>query len=174
MLTITGSYFDDEISCLFGEPPAVQLQIMPILIDSTHIVCPMSQYFVTDTTPIWLDLWNGIRQIDTGCTYFYYRDVVIDYMGPDHLSIYAHDNGVIVEIEGFNFREDDRDGRSLQARIDEEILPDQVEFLNENFLKIKPRNMPKEGPQSVYISNNYGVSWQRSSSFISLKYHLPP
>ena len=95
-------------------------------------------------------------------------------MGPDHLSIYAHDNGVTVEIKGFNFREDDRDGRSLQARIDEEILPDQVEFLNENFLKIKPRNMPKEGPQSVYISNNYGISWQRSSSFISLKYHLPP
>ena len=34
--------------------------------------------------------------------------------------------------------------------------------------------METEGPQSVYLSNNHGVSWQRASSFIQLKYHLPP
>ena len=84
----------------------------------------MHQHAATEPTPIWLDLWSGIRQVDTSCTYFYYKDVVIDYLGPDHLSIYAHDNGVIVEVNGFNFREDDRDGNSLQARISEQILPD--------------------------------------------------
>ena len=100
--------------------------------------------------------------------------MVIDYLGPDHLSIYAHDNDVTIEINGFNFREDDHDGNSLQARIDEQILPEQVEFIDENFLKIKARNMPTEGAQSVYLSNNHGISWQRSSSFIALKYHIPP
>ena len=134
----------------------------------------MLQHIETEPTPIWLDLWKGIRQIDSNCTYFYYRDVLIDYLGPDHLSIYAHDNDVTLEVKGFNFREDDKAGNSLQARIDEQVLPEQVEFVSENFLKIKARNMPTEGTQSVYISNNHGISWQRSSSFIALKYHLPP
>ena len=45
--------------------------------------------------------------------------MVIDYLGPDHVSIYAHDNGVVMEVGGFYFREDDKAGNSLQVRIDE-------------------------------------------------------
>ena len=84
----------------------------------------MPQHAATGPTPIYLNLWGDIRYIDTSCTWFYYKDVVIDYLGPDHLSIYAHDNGVVVEVSGFNFREDDKAGNSLQARIDEFVLPD--------------------------------------------------
>ena len=46
--------------------------------------------------------------------------------------------------------------------------------MTDKFLTIKARNMKTEGTFSVYISNNHGISWQRSSSFIALKYHLPP
>ena len=73
----------------------------------------MAQHEETEETAIWLDLWDGIRYIDSNCTYFYYRDVVIDYIGPDHLSIYAHDNEVHVEVQGYNFREDSHEGYSL-------------------------------------------------------------
>lgn len=84
----------------------------------------MHEHAETEPRPIWLGLWDGTHFIDTGCTYFYYKDVVIDYLGPDHLSIYAHDNGVVVEIGGFNFREDDKLKHTLQARIEEHILTD--------------------------------------------------
>ena len=79
-----------------------------------------------------------------------------------------------VEIKGFNFRDDDLPNRSLLARIDEQVLPEPVDFVSSELLYIKPRNMPTEGPQSVYLSNNHGIGWQRSSSFVSLRYHLPP
>ena len=145
MLTIHGQHFDSELDCLYGEPPNVLLRLKPILVDSSHIICPMPQHPETAPTPVWFDLWSGIRQIDTGCTYFYYRDVVIDYLGPDELSIYAHDNDVTVEIKGLNFRQDDEAGRSLLARIDEYVLPEPVDFLSETHLKIKAPNMATEG-----------------------------
>ena len=173
-LTIKGSHFDSEVTCLFGEPSQATFAIAPIFANTTHVVCPMHEHHETGVTPIWLGLWDNTTYVDSNCTYFYYRDVVIDYLGPDHLSIYAHDNGVVVEVGGFNFREDDKANNSLQARIDGQVLPDQVEFVSDTLVRARARNMPTEGTFPLYVSNNHGISWQRSSSFIALKYHLPP
>ena len=42
MLTITGEYLDDEITCLFGEPGVVEFSVLAILKSGTEIICPMS------------------------------------------------------------------------------------------------------------------------------------
>ena len=81
---------------------------------------------------------------------------------------------MVLEVGGINFRQDDSEHNSLQVRIDEKILSDKIEFVSKNLLRIRPPNLPTEGIQHLYVSNNYGISWQRGSSFVSLKYHLPP
>ena len=86
------------------------------------MVCAMPEHIPTSEHPVMLDLWGGDSLIDSGCTFFYYQDVIINSIRPDHFSIHAHDNQVYVEIRGLHFRQDG--DNSLQVRIGEQICED--------------------------------------------------
>ena len=82
----------------------------------------MPEHIATYPAPVYLSLWDETQTIDSGCTFFYYNDVIVNSVAPDHISIHAHDNlpePVEVEVRGLHFREDDPAGNSLQVRIGE-------------------------------------------------------
>lgn len=59
MLTIYGTYFDMDTKCVFGEDR--EFEITPVLVTSSHIICPMPQHHATEVTPIYLNLWGDIK-----------------------------------------------------------------------------------------------------------------
>ena len=117
LLQIYGENFEDTARCVYEG-----LTIIPLRVTNEHIVCAMPEHVPTAVQPVMLDLWGGDLLVDSGCTFFYYQDVIINSIRPDHFSIHAHDNGVQVEIRGLHFREDG--SNSLQVRVGEQICED--------------------------------------------------
>ena len=109
----------------------------------------MPEHDPTDVANVYLSLWDDTKVINTNCTWFYYYDVIINSVRPDHISIHAHDNEVELEIRGLNFRLDhpnlDPSLNSLQVRIGEQVLQDTVEFTTNSttqMLTARASNLP--------------------------------
>ena len=107
------------------------LAIAPLFVSESEIICAMPEHDPTDDANVYLSLWDETKSINTNCTWFYYYDVIINSVRPDHISIHAHDNGVELQIRGLNFRLDDPSLdpslNSLQVRVGEQVLQDIVE-----------------------------------------------
>jgi len=119
----------------------------------------MAAHKKTDPKPIRLELWNGVKTIEAGCTYFYYDDIIVNSFEPNFISIKAGENGVVIKARGLFFRNDDPVRNSFQIRVGNDMVLNQadVTFINSTYVTFKAPNFPINGFIPVFFSNNYGI-----------------
>jgi hypothetical protein len=120
LLRIHGRYFDGAVKCQLGDEPP----FLPIELASDYIICPMAPHKKTEPIPIRLHLWDGVKTIEAGCTYFYYDDIIVNSLQPNFISSKAGDNGVVIKVRGLFFRNDDPAGKSFRIRIGNDLVLD--------------------------------------------------
>ena len=54
----------------------------------------MAPHKKTEVTDMFLHLWDGVKIVSTGCTYFYYDDIIINSLRPNYISTKANENDV--------------------------------------------------------------------------------
>jgi hypothetical protein len=60
----------------------------------------MAAHKKTAPTPIILNLWDGVKTIEAGCTYFYYDDIIVNSLKHNFISTKAAEKGVIFKVRG--------------------------------------------------------------------------
>jgi hypothetical protein len=56
----------------------------------------MAPHKKTNSTDIFLALWDGVKVVNSGCTYFYYEDIIINSLRPNYISTKANENDVVI------------------------------------------------------------------------------
>ena len=53
--------------------------MVPAIVSDSQLICVMPSMgpFVGQLTGIFLNLWDGIRQIDTGCSFEHHKDITV-------------------------------------------------------------------------------------------------
>jgi hypothetical protein len=135
----------------------------------------MAPHKKTNSTDVFLALWDGVKVVNSGCTYFYYEDIIINSLRPNYISTKANENDVVIQVRGLFFRNDDFSKNSFQIRVGNDLVLDQsqVNFFNSTFVTFKAPNFREPGPRAVFFSNNYGISWTDGNRAKDLYYHHP-
>ena len=84
----------------------------------------MAPHKKTNSTDVFLALWDGVKVVNSGCTYFYYEDIIINSLRPNYISTKANENDVVIQVRGLFFRNDDFSKNSFQIRVGNDLVLD--------------------------------------------------